>query len=124
MASYFRRIPYPSLSLAVYVACVALVFSFILFEVLDIDGSDFPTLPSASSTAIRLADPSHDIKRAHLRALADGWLDCWQLFTRSADQSVRLPLKVVPPVAISPARAHAYRPTLARASLADPLPSA
>ena len=42
MASYFRRIPYPTLSLAIYVACLALVVSFILFEVLDIDGSDFP----------------------------------------------------------------------------------
>ena len=28
--------------LAFYLACVALVCSFILFEVLDIDGSDFP----------------------------------------------------------------------------------
>ena len=31
--------------LATYVVCIGLVCSFILFEVLDIDGSDFPTPP-------------------------------------------------------------------------------
>ena len=69
MASYFRRIPYPSVSLAIYVSCLVLVVSFILFEVLDVDGSDFPTRAPASATAIQAADPSHDFKRAHLQAL-------------------------------------------------------
>src|SRR5262245_25595970 len=49
--------------LSLYVASLALVCSFILFEVLDIDGSDFPTPVSRSVTAVKLADPPHDLKR-------------------------------------------------------------
>jgi hypothetical protein len=47
----------------VYMASLALVCSFILFEVLDIDGSDFPTPVPRSVTAVKLADPPHDLKR-------------------------------------------------------------
>jgi hypothetical protein len=124
MASYFRRIPYPTLSLAIYVACLALVVSFILFEVLDIDGSDFPGHASASATVVRLADPPHDIKRAYLRGLGDGWTDSGLLFWQSSDHAVRFPAAVAPPAPPGPARAHAYRPALARASIADPPPTA
>ncbi len=124
MASYFRRIPYPSVSLAIYVSCLVLVLSFILFEVLDVDGSDFPTRAPASATAIQAADPSHDFKRAHLQALADGWMDSCRVFSDSPRPAARLPLTAVKPVPIGPAHADGYRPTLARASLADPLPSA
>ena len=49
--------------LVVYVASLALVCSFILFEVLDIDGSDFPTPVPRSVTAVKLAEPPHDLKR-------------------------------------------------------------
>ena len=52
--------------LATYVVCIGLVCSFILFEVLDIDGSDFPTPPSTVATPIKLAESSHEIKRALL----------------------------------------------------------
>src|SRR5215471_11528032 len=54
--------------LATYVVCIGLVCSFILFEVLDIDGSDFPTPPSTLATPIKLAEPAHEIKRSLLSA--------------------------------------------------------
>lgn len=44
-----------------YAACVVLVFSFILFEVLDIDASDFPH--PASALRANVAEPPHDLKR-------------------------------------------------------------
>src|SRR5690348_4235214 len=62
-----------TLWLATYVVCIGLVCSFILFEVLDIDGSDFPTPPSTLATPIKLADPAHEIKRSLLSAGAHLW---------------------------------------------------
>lgn len=59
--------------LATYVVCIGLVCSFILFEVLDIDGSDFPTPPSTLATPIKLAEPAHEIKRSLLSAGAQLW---------------------------------------------------
>ena len=47
--------------------------SFILFEVLDVDGSDFPT-PPATTTPIKLAEPAHEIKRALLSGPAQLWM--------------------------------------------------
>src|SRR5216684_1387079 len=55
-----------TLWLATYVICIGLVCSFILFEVLDIDGSDFPAPPTSATTPIKLAEPAHEIKRALL----------------------------------------------------------
>src|SRR5262249_28558606 len=59
--------------LAAYVVCIGLVCSFILFEVLDIDGSDFPPPPSTLATPIKLAEPAHEIKRSLLSAGAQLW---------------------------------------------------
>ena len=59
------RARYGPLLLAIYLASVALVCSFILFEVLDIDGSDFPV--SSASVDVRPAEAHHDdLKRAML----------------------------------------------------------
>ena len=58
--------------LTFYVVCVLLVTSFIFFEVLDVDGSDFPTYPT--KIAVRLADPPHDdIKRMWLQGPVKLW---------------------------------------------------
>src|SRR6266545_6522054 len=51
------------LRLGAYYLSIVLVLSFICFEVLDLDGSDFP-VPS-KSPRIKLAEP-HDLRRATL----------------------------------------------------------
>ncbi len=122
MAS-LRQIRSRGPGLAIYAACLALVVSFILFEVLDVDGSDFPARGTTPSTAIRLADPPHDLKRAHLPPPAEGWTDGCRLPACILERSVR-PLAAAAPAPTGAPHAHAYRPTLARGSLADPLPSA
>ena len=62
---HVRRRRYGHLLLAIYLASVALVCSFILFEVLDIDGSDFP--PPSAAVEARPVEPHHDdLKRAIL----------------------------------------------------------
>ena len=62
-----------ALWLTTYVVCIGLVCSFILFEVLDIDGSDFPAPLSNLATPIKLAEPPHEIKRAFLSGSAQFW---------------------------------------------------
>ncbi|HET7343154.1 MAG TPA: hypothetical protein VFL90_16935, partial [Methylomirabilota bacterium] len=57
-----------ALGLAIYSLCVVFVFSFILFEVLDIDGSDFP---SSATQAIAAEAPHADVRRTPFDAAPD-----------------------------------------------------
>lgn len=50
------------LPIAVYVICLAFVCSFIFFEILDVDGSDFPP-PTKSVTSLNPVEGPHDGKR-------------------------------------------------------------
>ena len=111
--------------LAIYVVCTALVFSFIVFEVLDVDGSDFPAKPSTAATPANLAEPRHDIRRAFLKGPAPAWMDAWALVAGRSGESVRLQqtAAVRPSPAVTP-RAHRARATLPRSSLAGSPPSA
>ena len=114
-----------TLWLATYVICIGLVCSFILFEVLDIDGSDFPAPPTSATTPIKLAEPAHEIKRA----LLSGPALLWMLFSilvfvleGSGLRLLSMPASVT--VQPGPRRRRGPRLALPRASLADPAPSA
>ena len=68
MQAALRSARWPRLLLAIYLACLGLVCSFILFEVLDVDGSDF--LPVPQTEAVRPAESNHnDVKRVIRAAL-------------------------------------------------------
>ena len=98
-----------------YLVCTLLVFSFILFEVLDVDASDFPT-PAKSS--VKLVEPPHDLKRS---------------LTHPSDPHLAIPVVsedagCVPAVVLLHAEfarppARTCRLTLPRASLPDPAAS-
>jgi hypothetical protein len=112
-----------TLWLVTYVICMGLVCSFILFEVLDVDGSDFPAPPT--TTPIKLAEPAHEIKRA----LLSGPAQLWMLLSVVVlvIETVRLRPAGVPVVAVAqpgPRGRRGPRLVLPRASLADPAPSA
>ena len=114
-----------TLMLAVHLVCIAFVFSFILFEVLDIDGSDFPVAPAPAAAALHAVEPSHDIKRTHLMAVGLLAVDLCPPTDSRIDGSIRgqgTPLSA-PPVPGSPV-VLGYRVTLARSSLLDSPPSA
>ena len=114
-----------TLWLLTYVICIGLVFSFILFEVLDIDGSDFPAPTSNLATAIKLAEPPHEIKRALLTAPAQFWalLPIAFVLLEAADLRRRgAPTHVSPQP--GPRGRRGLRIALPRASLADAVPSA
>lgn len=74
MAACRGRVFTSTILLAVYAACLCLVLSFILFEVLDIDGSDFPMPISRAVRVVKLADPPHDFKRGYNEPLPQAWI--------------------------------------------------
>jgi len=111
--------------LATYVVCIGLVCSFILFEVLDIDGSDFPTPPSSAATPIKLAEPPHEIKRALLGAPPQFWaLIPVVIFLLESAGLRRLGSPALVPSQPGPRGRRGLRIALPRASLADSAPSA
>ncbi len=111
--------------LATYVVCIGLVCSFILFEVLDIDGSDFPAPPSNVATPIKLAEPPHEIKRALLGAPPQFWaLLPVVIFLVESAGLRRLGAPALVPSQPGPRGRRGLRIALPRASLADAAPSA
>jgi len=103
--------------LAIYLACLGLVCSFILFEVLDVDGSDF--LQITQTEAVKPAEPHHDdLKRVVLAALAISLTLGAALAAEALARSVRVERAAAP-------RVRRFVPTpatrmlLARATLAD-----
>jgi hypothetical protein len=113
-----------TLWLVTYVICIGLVCSFILFEVLDVDGSDFPTPPTAT-TPIKLAEPAHEIKRALLAGPAQLWM-LLSIIVLAIEGTGLRPVGV-PAVAMAqpgPRGRRGPRMALPRASLADSAPSA
>ena len=105
--------------LTIYVFCVLMVASFIFFEVLDVDGSDFPTHPT--QMAVRPAEAHHDdIKRLWLLQPVKVWTAPAILEIHRPDRSDRgLPAADSPRQPIRERRA-----ALPRAALADVPPSA
>jgi hypothetical protein len=57
-----RRRP-RSLAVLAVILCLPLVFSFIVFEVLDVDGSDFPANPHTLGHVISFSEAEHDLRR-------------------------------------------------------------
>jgi hypothetical protein len=100
--------------LTIYVVCILVVASFIFFEVLDVDGSDFPVHPA--KTAARLAEPQHDdIKRMWLHGPVRVWTSAALLEIRQPERRDR----DVPAVALVPKPVREPRAALPRAALAD-----
>lgn len=112
--------------LTTYVVCVALVFSFILFEVLDIDSSDFPAPPTTAAVPIKLAEPAHEIKRAQLSGAALFWVHLAVVVVLVIDAAglKRLGAPLLLALQPGPRGRRGLRIALPRASLADAAASA
>ena len=105
--------------LTIYVFCVLMVASFIFFEVLDVDGSDFPTHPT--QMAARPAEAHHDdIKRLWLQQPVKVWTDPAVLEIQRPERSDRESPAMTSPR--QPIREH--HAALPRAALDEVLPSA
>ena len=107
--------------LAVYSVCLIFVASFILFEVLDIDGSDFPRPMSRAAVLVKLVEPPQELKRGFGTPSLEG---C----PSASDRSMLRPLLAASrsvTLHAQPASEHLrQRGPLPRSSLVDPLPAA
>jgi hypothetical protein len=105
-----------TLFLVAYSVCLVLVLSFICFEVLDLDGSDFPVQPNP--TTVKLVEPADHFRRTAHVPRESGVLAV------SVDPALDRFTPVEPDITLRPAipaPSPRYRVTLARASLDDPV---
>ena len=107
------------LRLTAYYLSILLVLSFICFEVLDLDGSDFP-VPS-KTLSIKLVE-SPEVRRT-APASVEPWVE-GRLTAVDHSTPLLMPAKslVTVPVRV-PVALPRSRPTLPRAALDDPLPA-
>ena len=120
-----RRRQRSALRKLAYAASLCLVLSFVLFEVLDIDGSDF-AVPLRAEVTIKLAEPSDDIRRDYLELVELELVDLPSIAPPPAAVGVALHwlerLQQAPSLPGSRAaqvRSRNSRTTLPRASLDD-----
>ena len=106
--------------LAVYIVCLLFVTSFIVFEVLDIDGSDWSTHPA--KMAARLEESRHgDIKRVWFQQPVKIWTGAAALLEIRQPERPERHARALSSL-VQPVREH--RTALPRAALADVPPSA
>ncbi len=111
----------PLLWRVIYVVCAVAVCSFILFDVLDLDGSNFPSKPYATQSAVLTSADLDEIEHAHLPKLPEHWNQVVTIsLIRQFDlASLRLASESRSSMPAS-ARRHGYRLALPRSSTADP----
>ncbi len=116
----FPHIHNSSRQRAMYIVCICFVFSYIAFDVLDLDGSELPTLITAlerpSIVAVIPSEveiPYSSDRVEHARTIAAVVADAFREYVRS--QMTTVPQSSL----LSSARAHGYRTGLARDDLPD-----
>ena len=109
---------------AVYLICTLVVFSYIFFDVLDIDGSDFPLTRHPLERTVIVAEVAKDTARAYSVDRPELWGDLstlaraipceamWVRFTRALTFSH-----------LNSVRTRGYRIALPRSSPSDPFQS-
>jgi hypothetical protein len=108
----------------IYVVCIAFVFSYIFFDVLDLDGSDFPRSRAPVERNVVVAEVSKEIKQAYFPDKTELWVDQLALVPAISGESVDV--RLTRALTFSPldsARTHGYRIALPRSSPPDPFQS-
>ena len=125
MQAYLRPNHSQLLWRVIYIACTMLVSSYIFFEVLDLDGSDFPSQRYPVKGAFLRANDLKDVERVYLQKSVEAWEDISQRFTNTQGKFISLdPAQEVRISGLESAREHGYRAALPRSSLPDGSPSA
>jgi hypothetical protein len=110
------RLGRSALGLGIYSLCIIFVFSFLLFEVLDVDGSDFPV---SATQAVAAEAPHDDVRRLHFDVARDVLMPPAADFSKTVliAEGPRSALCSAPVLVAPPARHHRW---LARISLDVP----
>src|SRR5262245_7404007 len=106
-----------------HIFCVLLVFSYILFDVLDLDGSNFPKLLMRVERAVVVAVVPSTTQLNYSSEESELCGDISLLFAdRSGEYSRPLWVELLTASPLGTARSHGYRVGLARNSLPDSSP--
>ncbi len=105
----------------IYLTCTVAVFLFILFDVLDLDGSNFPSERHSTPNAVVASTDLDEIATFHLPGLAGPWSDILIIsLAQSFDSALLRSAKEFRFSLLNSARHHGYRLALPRSSTADP----
>lgn len=125
MLPRFRPIHCSILWRAIYVVCMVLVLSYVVFEVLDLDGSNFPSPLTPVQRAVIVAEVPSAVEPAYFPQSAVLWKNTSVLFGDRAGEYVQLQrTDILISLPLDSARSHGYRVGLPRDSIADLSPSA
>ena len=120
----FRPIRSSGFWRAIYIVCMLLVFSYILFDVLDLDGSDFPRPRGPIERNVVVAELPKEIKQAYLLDRTELWVDHSVLVPAMSGESVHVWLtRALTFSPLDSARTRGYRIALPRSSPSDPFQS-
>lgn len=109
----------------VYITCTVIVFSYIFFEVLDVDGSNFPLRQYPGKSSVVVANALKDIERSYLSGLVELCRDSVPPSMVVQTDSILLHRAGEPgPLVRDSSRYHGYRVALPRSSTSDPSHSA
>ena len=109
---------------ATYVICTLLVFSYILFEVLDLDGSNFPLNQYPIDRTAIVAEVAKDTVRVYSAERPELWLDPATLSPGMPPEAMWI--RLTRALIFSPlnsVRTRGYRIALPRSSPSDPFQS-
>lgn len=105
---------------AIHVVCMMLVLSYILFNVLDLDGSNFPRLLIPVGRSVIVAEVPCDVEFVYSLDRAELWKNTSDLSADGSGAYGRLQRTEVPRSSpLDSGRTHGYRVGLPRDSIAD-----
>ena len=112
-----------ALRAVVYTICTAFIVSYILFDVLDLDGSNFPTTRAPVHRTVVIVEVPKVGENIYLPDTTDLWMNLAALPTEAKYVIQLVALSVRIPSLPDAARARGYRIALPRSSPSDPFQS-
>ncbi len=122
MLASFRSFNSSVLWRAISIACVMIVCSYIFFEVLDLDGSNFPSQHDPVASSAIVPEVETNVIRPYLTRVAEPWTEISisvfnpvdRVYPRLIQTSVASPFNLL--------ERRGYRAALPRSSIPDGLP--
>jgi hypothetical protein len=105
-----------------YIICTVFIVFYIIFDILDVDGSDFPTTRAPVQRTVVMIEVPKFTANVHPADMNDVWVNVIALLLAEPEKTVRREALEVPrPVALNTARVRGYRVALPRSSISDTL---
>ncbi len=110
---------------ACYILCTLLVSLYILFDVLDLDGSNLPHVNSPVRESVVAVEVTSDMEFVHTSDQAAPWENSTLVADESPQEHARFEIFEIPRSSpLDVARSHRYRASLPRDSITDLFPFA